>query len=59
MSLRLNDANKLTQMNWKTCSVEVEARIGKRPVMPLHANRSTSRQWDAKERVDDVSNDLL
>jgi hypothetical protein len=46
-------------MNWKTCSVEVEARIGKRPVMPLHANRSTSRQWDAKERVDDVSNDLL
>jgi hypothetical protein len=46
-------------MNWKTCSVEVEARISKRPNPAPSYKPLDIRQWDAKERVDDVSTDLL
>jgi len=47
-------------MNWKTCSVEAGARIGKRRDRdPWLSENHSNRQWDAKERVDDVSGDLL
>ena len=46
-------------MIWKTCSVEAGHRIGKRrDVIPAKAE-SCPRKWDAKDRVDDVLNDLL
>jgi hypothetical protein len=53
------DAKDLLKMKRKTCSVEVEAGIGKRRDRAPCTDRSMSRQWDAKERVDDVSSVLL
>ena len=47
-------------MNWETCSVEARGQNRQAPDRdPVLTAKYSYREWDAKQRVDDVSLELL